>query len=241
LSCPRWLLGCRSQALTTTFPPTTYPPGGIRIPLPGIKGDTDAKKALLALILAAMASCLTSDQADIQANTQQRQPQRNVVELGPGILPDNLIALAARYPDAKIYGVELDAGSALGAEYMIQQLGLSNRIQIIKESYATYRGPLQNNADVVVAVEPNSGAPIVRGIQNFIKPGGQVLVITEFNSVKNDVMAAAGRKAQLRTLMPKDAQGVFTGVQVVQSSLHVPLVSQFTRGHTPWEIFVPSW
>jgi RHS repeat-associated protein len=212
--------------------------------LPQVGGEA-AKQALgkTLEVCASLFTYLVGLQAlsDTQAQTQRRQPQRNVVELGPGILPDNLVTLAAFYPDAKLYGVERDAGSAMGAEFVVQQLNLGSRIQIINSSYDTYIGPLQHNADVVVAVEPPYGAPIVAGIRNFIKPGGAVLVVTEFNSVKNEVLAAAGGKAQLRTLTPSKAQGIYTGVQVMQSSLGVPLVSQFVQGHTPWEIFVPSW
>jgi predicted O-methyltransferase YrrM len=164
-----------------------------------------------------------------------------VVELGPGVLPDNLIALSARYPDARIYGIEQDAGNAYVAEYLIQQLGLSNRIQIINANYATYAGPLQHNADVVVAVEPNYNAPVVSGIRNFVKPGGEVLVITEFYQTRDAVVAASGGKARVRTMSATNAQGVLANVQIMQTSLGVPLVSQFTQGNTPWEIHVPSW
>jgi RHS repeat-associated protein len=232
---PAWL-----WFLKGSFGP--LPVGGVAAggTLPQVGGQAAGKALEVCATFAAyLLGQLT--QTNTQANTQPRQSQRNVVELGPGILPENLIALLGRYPDAKIHGVELENYKVKGLELVLGQIGLLGRIEIIGDNYATYVGPLQHNADVVVSVMPSPGAPIVLGIQNFIKPGGEVLVITEFNSIKNEVIGAAGGKAKLRTLVPKDTQGVFTDVQVVQSSLGVPLVSQFTGGHRPWEIYVPSW
>jgi RHS repeat-associated protein len=212
--------------------------------LPQVGGRTAGQALGKALeVCGTLYTYLLGQQAltDAQATTQSRRTQRTVVELGPGVLPDNLIALSARYPDARIYGIEQDAGNAYVAEYLIQQLGLSNRIQIINANYATYAGPLQHNADVVVAVEPNYNAPVVSGIRNFVKPGGEVLVITEFYQTRDAVVAASGGKARVRTMSATNAQGVLANMQIMQTSLGVPLVSQFTQGNTPWEIHVPSW
>jgi hypothetical protein len=124
----------------------------------------------------------------------------------------------------------------------LSALKINNRIELIQSDYATYVGALHNKADVVVAVAPNPGAPIVAGIKNFIRAGGMVLVLTDQESVKNELTQTFGKKALVRRVS-------FTGRSgdlevVADTSLGVPLASHYydiAPNYQPWEIYIPSW
>jgi hypothetical protein len=179
------------------------------------------------------------------ATETTRPDQDIVVELGYGGRTDNLIALADRYPDARIYGV--DNAVNVNMSRLSIPLGYRDRIQLIDADYTSYRGALQNNADVVVSVSPLPGSAIDQGIERLIKPGGSVLVLVAFSDqglrdeLKHKYETKPGFQLQQLSLDPYALEHSWGG-RTVHTAIGVPISSMhFNSGENPWQLYIPTW
>ncbi|NJN17647.1 MAG: class I SAM-dependent methyltransferase [Oscillochloris sp.] len=223
---------------TTTFPPQSIPTqqGGQR------DGGQVGAKILAGLLLCLLLGEGIQDLADTQA---RRNSQPIVVELGWGGRPDNLIALATRFPNAKIYGID----NAIGVPSPSGRnaLGLGPNIEIIKDSYLTYTGPLLKNADVVVSIAPKPGTQIEVGVERFIKPGGTVELLIGRDTLSDRLLGDdLAQRYKSKPLFVDTVQRplqvaspVFPG-STVGSQLGIPFTSMHF-GSGAREIYIGSW
>jgi hypothetical protein len=167
--------------------------------------------------------------------------------LGTGGQYQNLISLATFYPDAKVYGIDTDTVGLTLVEQIIPFLApnLAPRIELINASYTQYTGPLQKAADIVVVVAPQRYDRVLEGVMRFIKPGGQVEILTEDPKTRDELVKEFSAKNPIVTQLlafqdPSKSFYVASG-----TAIGAPLASiQFGgRGKTgdAWEIYIPSW
>jgi hypothetical protein len=134
-----------------------------------------------------------------------------------------------------------------GSTRVLTSLGYGGRIELINADYTQYNGFLKNQADIVVSVAPQPGFAIDRGVEQFIKPGGTVLLLIASldTGLRDDLTSTYGTKPGFklsrRTIDPSAVPNAWGG-GTVTTAIGVPLTSHhFGASQGPWEIFIPSW
>ncbi|NJL56659.1 hypothetical protein HC928_16990, partial [bacterium] len=121
----------------------------------------------------------------------------------------------------------------------------TGRIDIINADYASYTGPLRNQADFVVAIAPNRDAPVAVGVTNFVKPGGQAQVITEHESTMIAVETAFGNRAIVTKISSISSTGndrsIIRGTQSGLAFTTSYLIPDHVDAIDVWDIYIPSW
>jgi len=229
--------------------------GGVGLPDTGATNNADTGVARRGgntgiLVEAGLLACLwaTLNALDRVGPTTwprtRSQPSQKIVELGHDLTFDNLVSLAAAFPNAQVYGIEQSASAVQAGQNALPKLApkFAPRITLIAADYTTYRDPsLNHQADLVVVVAPFPGTAgaVKQGVDNFVKPGGIVLILTEDDAMKNSFEVLFRTKATLR--QPRSHTSILGDPYhyIVGTSIGVPMTSVHFQ-HGAWEIFVSA-